>query len=192
MKRTIFVLALATNVVVGCSENDPSPVSAQDTVTGTTSVPDSAETTEVSVESSTVTTSPATSSPPQVQTTAAASLETALGDDAASAAAEAWTLVFDSSIGFDAKAAHVEDADALRATIEAYTASGAAIGGITLLPTDVTVSGDTAEVTYDVKFGGTTAYSGLTGQLELVNGTWVVSRAEFCSFMASARNPCPA
>jgi iron complex transport system substrate-binding protein len=86
----------------------------------------------------------------------------------------------------------VDDAEALRATIDAYTAAGDAMGGITLVPTEVVVAGDTATVTYDVMFGGTAAYTALTGEIALIDGTWVVSRAEFCGFMASARNACPA
>ncbi len=107
------------------------------------------------------------------------------------AAAAAWSLAFDSTVGFDGKAAHIEDAEELRSTIESYTAAGDAMGGITLDPTNVVVNGDTATVTYDVMFGGTAAYSDMTGVVALVDDTWVVSRAEFCTFMASARNACP-
>lgn len=118
--------------------------------------------------------------------------EPAVEGDAETAAAEAWALVFDSEVPFADKAAHIEDAEALEATIEAYTQAGASMGGITLEPTDVIVDGDAATVTYDVLFGGTVAYSALEGTMSLVDGTWVVSRTEFCSFMASARNACPA
>ena len=100
--------------------------------------------------------------------------------------------MFDSAVGFDDKAIHVEDSEALRSTIEAYTAAGDAMGGITLAPTEVVVTGDTAAVTYDVLFGDTAAYTALTGEIALIDGTWTVSRTEFCGFMASARNPCPA
>ncbi|MEZ5252076.1 MAG: hypothetical protein R2713_23575 [Ilumatobacteraceae bacterium] len=100
--------------------------------------------------------------------------------------------MFDSSVGFDEKAPHIEDADALQATVEAYTAASAAMGGITLEPTEVVVDGDTANVTYDVMFGDTAAYTALSGVIAPVDGTWVVSRSEFCGFMASARNACPA
>ena len=54
------------------------------------------------------------------------------------------------------------------------------------------IEGDTATVTYDVLFGGTAAYTAQTGTLTRVDGAWIVVRDEFCSFMASARNPCPA
>jgi iron complex transport system substrate-binding protein len=112
--------------------------------------------------------------------------------DGEQAASAAWSLVFDSAMTYDDKAAHIEDAEALRATVDAYTAAGEPMGGITLAPTAVVVDGEAATVTYDVMFGDTAAYTALTGMIDLVDGTWVVSREEFCSFMTSARNACPA
>jgi iron complex transport system substrate-binding protein len=108
------------------------------------------------------------------------------------AVTDVWTLVFDSTVPFVEKAAHIEDAEALQGTIETYTENGSMMGGISLVPTDVAVSGDSATVTYDVLFGEAVAYDDITGEVTLVEGTWVVSRAEFCSFMASARIDCPA
>lgn len=113
------------------------------------------------------------------------------GEDA-QAAAEAWSLVFDSNVGYDDKAAHLAEADALQATVDSYTDAGASMGGITLVPTAVTVEGETAAVTYDVYFGDAVSYEGLDGEITLVDGVWTVSREEFCGFMASARNACPA
>lgn len=112
-------------------------------------------------------------------------------DDAAQAAAAAWSLVFDSTVAYDDKAAHLADAEALRDTVESYTTAGEAMGGITLEPTDVFVDGDVATVTYDVLFGSNAAYTALEGTITNVDGTWTVSREEFCAFMASARNACP-
>ena len=60
------------------------------------------------------------------------------------------------------------------------------------MPTVVAIDGDSATLTYDVMFGEETAYTALEGEMTLVDGVWVVSREEFCSFMASARNACPA
>jgi len=108
------------------------------------------------------------------------------------AVADAWTLVFDSTVAFEDKAAHMEDADALQGTVESYTEAGSAMGGISLVPTVVAIDGDSATLTYDVMFGEETAYTALEGEMTLVDGVWVVSREEFCSFMASARNACPA
>ena len=113
-------------------------------------------------------------------------------DDEAQAAADAWSAVFDSTVAFDDKAEHLDDAAALQATVESYAAAGSAMGGISLDPTDVVIEGDSATVTYDVLFGGTPAYTAQTGTLTRIDGVWRLAKAEFCSFMASARNPCPA
>ena len=129
---------------------------------------------------------------PSASTIAPLSDAATASGDASEAASDAWSLVFDSSVGFDDKAIHLEDAEALRGTVEAYTVAGDAMGGISLVPTEVVVDGDTATVTYDVMFGDTAAYTALSGVITQVDGTWVVSRTEFCSFMASARNACPA
>lgn len=114
----------------------------------------------------------------------------ALGEDE-QAAADAWSLVFDSNVGYDDKAPYLAGAETLRDTIESYTTAGEAMGGITLEPTRVVVDGDTATVTYDVMFGGTAAYTSLDGEIARVDDVWTVSRDEFCTFMASARNACP-
>jgi iron complex transport system substrate-binding protein len=118
--------------------------------------------------------------------------EPAAGEEIEGDAGAAWAKVFDSNVPYADKAAHIEDAAVLQATIEAYTTAGETMGGITLTPTDVAVHGATATVTYDVLFGGTVAYSALEGSISLIDGTWVVGRDEFCGFMASARNACPA
>lgn len=107
-----------------------------------------------------------------------------------SAAAAAWATVFDSEVPYDDKAPFLDDAAALRSTIEAFAAAGSGFGGISLRPTEVVVDGDLATVTYDVDFGGNPAYTDQTGSLRLVEGVWTVGRDEFCSFMASARVPC--
>ena len=80
---------------------------------------------------------------------------------------------------------------ALRPTLEAYSAAGGRFGGIKLVPTAVVINGDQAAVTYDVLFGTTTQYRALKGEALREAGAWKVSRKEFCSFMASARTPCP-
>jgi iron complex transport system substrate-binding protein len=115
----------------------------------------------------------------------------ALGPDE-QAAADAWALVFDSAVAFAEKAPHLEDAEALQSTIDAYTTAGAAMGGISLRPTGVVLDGGTATIVYDVYFGDSPAYTAVEGETALVDGTWVVGRDEFCTFMASARNACPA
>lgn len=112
-------------------------------------------------------------------------------DDDQQAAADAWSTVFDSTIGFDVKAPYLASSDELRETVESYTAAGEAMGGIGLEPTAVRIDGDEATVTYDVLFGGAPAYTALEGEMARVDGVWTVGRDEFCTFMASARNACP-
>ena len=111
-------------------------------------------------------------------------------DDDQAAAALAYETVFDSATDADAKAAFLPDVADLASTIEAYLATGG-MGGIAMDVTAVVVDGDSATVTYDVLFGGNPAYSDLTGTLVRAGDTWAVTRDEFCSFMASARTPCP-
>jgi iron complex transport system substrate-binding protein len=144
--------------------------------------PASADSTTTTTVASTTTT---TTVAPTTTTTVA---PTFTGDEADVAAA--WALVFDSTTDFEDKLPHLDDAESLASTVEAYTATGDGFGGISLVPTAVTIDGDAATVTYDVIFGGNPAYSDITGTINLVNSSWVVPRSEFCSFMASARVGC--
>jgi len=141
-----------------------------------------------SVESTTTTTVAPTTTTTVALTTTTTVAAMFTGDEADVAAA--WAVVFDSSADFEDKAPHLVDAESLASTIDAYTATGDGFGGISLVPTAVTIDGGAATVTYDVIFGGNPAYSDLTGTIDLVDGTWVVPRSEFCSFMASARVGC--
>ena len=110
------------------------------------------------------------------------------GDEAAAMAA--WAVVFDSAAEFADKAPHLEDAANLEASNAAYVAAGEGMGGISLEPTAAAVDGDAATITYNVLFGGSPAYSDLTGEITRISGTWTVSRATYCGFLASARTPC--
>ncbi|MEM1333007.1 MAG: iron-siderophore ABC transporter substrate-binding protein, partial [Actinomycetota bacterium] len=105
-------------------------------------------------------------------------------------AAEAWSEVFDSTTGFDVKATHLADAESLRTTLDAYATAGESLGGISVAPQVVQIDGATAIITYDIEFGGTTAYTAIEGELSFVDGEWLVSRDEFCDFAATARVPC--
>jgi iron complex transport system substrate-binding protein len=179
MRRALFPLTfVAALALAACGGDD------DDTASATTNPP---TTTAAPTTSAASTTTEATAT-----TTSADDGYVAGADPDADAAALAWTTAFDSTLGFDAKSGHIADADVLQPTIVAYTAAGDAVGGIALEPTKVEVSGDTAAITYDVTFAGQPAYQGQTGTVERVDGTWVVSRDEFCGFMAAARNPCPA
>lgn len=186
MRRILIPLTLACTLAFAACGDDKSADSttASTAAAGSTSAaPTSiASTTGALPSSSTASTSAATAS------TAGSGASGAVAD----AAGQAWSVAFDSNVGFDEKSKYIEDAEALRPTIEAYTQAGSAMGGITLAPTNVVVDGTTATVTYDVMFGTRSAYQGQTGTISLVDGNWVVARADFCSFMASARNACPA
>jgi iron-siderophore transport system substrate-binding protein len=132
----------------------------------------------------------ATTAAPATTGASAAGAYVAGEDPEADAVAAAWTTAFDSTVDFATKAPFIADADTLRPTIEAYTPAGEVVGGIALVPTSIAITGDTAAVTYDVTFAGQIAYEDQEGTVERVDGEWVVSRDEFCSFMAAARNPC--
>ena len=106
------------------------------------------------------------------------------------AVAEAWTTVFDSSVAPEQKSAYLEDPAAATSTLTAYAATGQMVQGITLEPTDVAIEGDTATVTYDIHFAGTSTYQDQTGEVVDVDGTWKITTEQFCSFMATARTPC--
>jgi hypothetical protein len=178
MRRALLPLTIAAALALAACGGDD-----DDAASATTTRPTTTPTTAPKTTEATTTT---------VATTAAHDGYVAGAHPDADAAALAWTTAFDSTLGFDAKSAYIADADVLQPTIGAYTAAGDAVGGIALEPTKVEVSGDTAAITYDVTFAGQPAYQGQTGTVQRVNGTWLVSRKEFCGFMAAARNPCPA
>lgn len=173
--------ALALTALVACSD-DSSDVAS----TGSTTAPPQSAPSTTSVP----TTAPPTSAAPR--TTAATSGGSLTGGTPEGDAAEAFATVFDSSTPLEAKAPHLVEADALAETITAYAGAGQRMGGIKLTPTAVQVDGDAAAVTYDVYFGTTKQYEGMSGSIERSGDTWVVSRDEFCGFMQSARTPCPA
>ena len=106
------------------------------------------------------------------------------------AAMDAWAVVFDSEADYADKVPHLENAAQLESTIAAYAETGASFGGVSLEPTAVAINGHVANVTYDVLFGSSAAYSDLSGEMQFVDGVWVVSRDTFCGFMSSARTPC--
>ena len=103
---------------------------------------------------------------------------------------DAWAIVFDSEADFADKVPHLENAAQLESTVTAYAETGAQFGGVSLEPTAVSIDGDVATITYNVLFGGSAAYSDLSGEMRLTGGVWVVSRDTFCGFMSSARTPC--
>ena len=139
----------------------------------------------------------ATASAPADEASATAPADDTGADDAAPAPTEAeqavmdaWAVVFDSEADYGDKVPHLENAAQLESTVVAYADTGKSFGGVSLEPTAVAIDGDVANVTYNVLFGGSAAYSDLSGEMQLVEGIWVVSRDTFCGFMSSARTPC--
>lgn len=209
MKRTVLALVAVGIVALAaaCGSDDKA---ATTTAAATSAAPTTAAATTAAATTTkaptttaaaTTTTAPTTTAAATTTkaptTTAAGSTTTAasgpaFGDPDQQAAATAFALVYDSAVPFEEKAPHLAEADALKTTIEAYATAGGAMGGISLKPTAVTVTGDTATVTYDVMFGPAPAYQDLTGPItKLADGTWQIARVDFCSFMAQARTPCP-
>ena len=181
MRRPLLTLAVAGSLALTACGDDDDTAATVATVATTAAAPTTA--------AATATTGPATTTTGAATTTAAEG-DGQSDDPDADAAALAYSTAFDSGVIYDAKAQFIADAEALRPTIDAYTPAGEAVGGIRLVPTAVEISGDTATVTYDVEFAGQPAYQDQTGTVQRVDGSWQVSREEFCAFMASARNPC--
>ena len=106
------------------------------------------------------------------------------------AAMSAWAIVFDSNAEWSLKAPHIGDSENLEESNEQFRAGGESMGGFSLRPTKAVIEGNTAAITYDVLFGGSAAYQDLEGVIDLVDGTWVVSRDTYCGFLVQARTPC--
>jgi iron complex transport system substrate-binding protein len=206
LPRRLAVLAiagaLATSLAACGDDDDDSAGAATDTAAPTSeAATDPADTTAASTADTdpveTTTTEAAPETTEAASETTAAAVETTVPAEAgafegdAADAAVAWSTVFDSTVPFADKASHLEAATDLEATHAAYVATGEQLGGIQLAPTAVDVVGDVATVTYDILFAEQVAYADQTGEIGRVDGTWVVSRDAFCSFMATARTPCP-
>ena len=108
------------------------------------------------------------------------------------AVATAFETAVDSSLTFDEQAPFIEEAEALRDTIENYPTAAEVVMGITAEVTSVAIDGETAAITYVLSFNGVDAgYGDLDGTMALVDGTWVIPHDEYCAFQAQARNNCP-
>ena len=181
MRILASVIVAATLAVAACGGDDDSGA-------------DTSAASEATAPPATTADAPAADEPTTVPSTDAPTTTAggyvAGADPESDAVALAWTTAFDSNMDFATKAPFIADAEALRPTIDAYTPAGAAVGGIALVPTSIVITGDTAAATYDVTFAGQIAYEDQQGTVERVNGTWTVTRDEFCGFMAAARNPC--
>ncbi|MEM8707456.1 MAG: ABC transporter substrate-binding protein [Actinomycetota bacterium] len=106
------------------------------------------------------------------------------------AAMDAWAIALGSDADLDAKRPHIEDFDSLVSVIDEAIAAGEALGGVTVTPTQATITGDTATVLFDAGVGGAvTADLGAT--LDRVDGVWVARRAEICLYIGFIGVECP-
>lgn len=185
---SVLAIALSAVLALACGSDDDGSSGAASPSTGEPSA---------SVEEATTTApdrdarSGSSTASPATDAAAATDAVVPGADPEVDAVVTAWTTVFDSATPVDAKGPHLQEADALRATLEAYAGAGSQVGGIALVPSGVRIDGDTAIITYDVNFAGTEAYGDQTGRVVRADGSWTVSREQFCAFMASARTPCP-
>ncbi|MDQ3543932.1 MAG: fasciclin domain-containing protein, partial [Actinomycetota bacterium] len=108
------------------------------------------------------------------------------------AVATAFETAVDSTLTYEEQTPFIEDAEALRATIEHYPAAADVVMGISAEVASVSIDGETAAITYVLSFNGVDAgYGELDATMALLNGAWVVPTDEYCAFQAQARNNCP-
>ena len=184
MKRVfvlIFAIAIATTACASAAdigqgeENLPTTTAA---LAATTTTPRA--TTTMIVTSTTEAPAPSTTKPGAPASDQDAAEITAI-----------YEIVFSSDTTYEEKAPLIDDPSGLEETVDQYMETGESMGGVGLVATGITVSGDSAEVTYDLLFGGNPTYPDLTGDAIRVDGTWLVTREMFCSIMTSARVGCP-
>jgi len=108
------------------------------------------------------------------------------------AVASAFETAVDSSLTYDQQAPFIENAEALRETIENYPRAAEVVMGISADVTSVAIDGGTAAITYVLSFNGVDAgYGDLDATMALLDGAWVVPHDEYCAFQSQARNNCP-
>lgn len=184
MTKRLFPMVVALLLVAAaCGSDDPVDAGA------------SATTTTVAAVTTTTTAAPATTT-----TVAPATTTTAMAGEGGIVAGEdpevdavvlAYTTALDSVTPYEDKVPYIDDPSGLEETIAKYLETGQSMGGIGVLPTAVTIDGDTAVVTYDLLFGGNPTYPDLTGEAVKTAEGWKITRAGFCSLMSSARVGCP-
>jgi hypothetical protein len=189
LKRILLLVVVLAAIATACSETDaaetattePTPSTTTTTAAPTTTVP--ATTTTVPATTTTV---------PATTTTVADSGGIIPGEDAdVDAVVLTYEIVFSSETGYEEKAPYIDDPEGLEQTVADYQETGESMGGVALAPKAVTIDGDTADVTYDLLFGGTPTYPDLSGDAVLIDETWKITREMFCAMMASARVGCP-
>lgn len=181
LKRTLLFLVVLTAVGAGCSQSNVSETSGDQTPSST-----------ITTAGPTTTAPTTTTGAPTTTTTFAATGGIVPGENVdVDAVVLAYQIVFSSTTGYEEKAPYIEEPAGLEETVAQYQETGASMGGVELAPTSVTIDGETADVTYDLLFGGTPTYPDLTGDAVLRDATWKITREMFCLMMASARVGCP-
>jgi len=177
LKRKLLLLVVLAVLATACSESDTAE--SPTTAAPTTTVAPAPTTT-------------ATTTAPETTTTAGEAGGIVPGEDAdVDAVVLTYQIVFSSETDYDEKAPYLEDPAGLEQTVADYQETGESMGGVALAPTAVTINGNSADVLYDLLFGGTPTYPDLTGDAVLVDDTWKITRDMFCAMMASARVGCP-
>lgn len=173
-RRTLILFLCVAFFAAACGTEQ----TARDTTT--TEAPTA--TTTTTTTQTTSTTSPA----PETTTT-----EVPADPADVAAIEEVYAVLFDSTTTFDEKAPFIDDPSGLEGTVAQYSATGASVGGVTADVTGVTVAGAEASVVYTLQFSGNPTYPNQQGTAVRNDGVWQVTRAMFCSVMASARSACP-
>ncbi len=180
MKRILLATAALALFISACGAATETAATSASTVAPTSTTAASTTTTTLVPETTTT-----TSTPPTTTTVVTSQADK---DEIIST----YEVVFSSETTFEEKSPLLEDPDGLEETVLKYQETGDSMGGVSLEARTITVDGDTAEVIYDLLFGGTPTYPDLTGDAVRVDGVWKVTRTMFCSIMASARVGCPA
>lgn len=190
MKRPIVLLVALAVLVAACGGGDDAGAEATETTISTTASPSTTTT-----EATTTTTTAAPTTTTTEATTTTIDLEE-MGivpglDPDVDAIALAYQVAFASETTYEEKAPYVVEPEGLEETVEAYMATGTAMGGVLVVVKDVVISGDIAEVSYDLLLNGAPTYPDLTGDAVLTEDGWKLSRAMFCGLMSLARSACP-
>ncbi len=190
LKRTMMLLAALALVATACAQSETAETPAADVPLATTTT--AAPTTTTAAPTTTTAAPVTTTTAAPVTTTTAANIGIVPGDDPdVDAVVLAYQIVFSSETRYEEKVPYLEEPDGLEETVAMYQETGESMGGVALAASAVTINGDTADVTYDLLFGGTPTYPDLSGDAVLRDGTWKITRDMFSAMMASARVGCP-
>ena len=130
------------------------------------------------------------------ETTSAAPTASSTSDSAQAAvdARQAFEKFFSKDTSVDDRVKLLQNGEQFRATIEAQQTNALAQSA-SVKVNDISVSGDTATVKYDILLNGQPALAGQTGTVVKVDGQWKVAVATFCSLLqqqGGAPASCPA